>query len=487
MTDTGRLDLTVLGHRARHFRKRAGLTLGQVGEQVGVSAPYLSQVENGHSEPRLALVSDIAAALGVTASDLLDPTPPSRRAELEMRVEAMQADPSYVSLSLPELKPGARVPDDVLEHLVTVYDAWRNTDRGADGAAVDPVRQANARLRAEMRDRSNYFAEIEAAAAEALAAGGYGGVGPISERTLLDVAAHYGFTINRVQDMPKSARSVTDLASRAIYIPQRNEMPTRAARSVVLSTLGHFALSHRDPGDVDEYLRQRVESNYFAGAVLAPESAAVPFLREAAEAGDLSAEDLKEVFYVSYEMATHRLCNLLTRHLDIPVHFLRTDEAGVVTKAYENDGVPFPTDVEGSPDGQQVPATWGPRQVFRSEDTFALHYQYTDTVAGTFWCVTHVEADRSPHNAVTMGTDDAHARCFRGSDTTRRLVSGQSTGEGGLSSSQLEARWAGRTWPSARDREFVLDAATSDGDFSPFPGVEMSEVYAFLERHASGI
>lgn len=484
MTDTAPLDLTTLGHRLRHFRKRAGLTLEQVGARVGVSAPYLSQVENGRTEPRLGLVADVASAIGATTSELLDPTPPNRRAELEMRVERIQADPAYRSLGLGELKPGARVPDDVLEHVVALYDAWAAT-RGGPPTPVDPVRSANARLRAEMRACNNYFPEIEAAAGEALRAGGYGGVGPISERTLIDVAAHYGFTISRVQDLPKSARSVTDLHNKVIYIPQRNEMPTRAARSVVLSTLGHFALSHSDPAGVDDYLRQRIESNYFAGAVLAPESAAVPFLREAAEAGDLSAEDLKEVFYVSYEMATHRLCNLLTQHLDIPVHFLRTDEEGVIAKAYENDGVPFPVDVDGSPDGQQVPSTWGPRQVFRSEDTFALHYQYTETPEGTFWCGTHVEADRSPHNAVTMGTDADHARFFRGADTTRRLVGGRDGGEGGLSPEQLDARWSGRTWPSARDREFVLDAAMAGGSFSPFPGVEMTEVYAFLERHAS--
>ena len=77
------------------------------------------------------------------------------------------------------------------------------------------------------------------------------------------------------------------------------------------------------------------------------------FLDVAHGEGDLSIEDLKERYYVSYEMAAHRFTNLATRHLDLPVHFLRTDTAGTITKAYENDGLAFPSDEEGGLEGVQ--------------------------------------------------------------------------------------------------------------------------------------
>lgn len=479
----------VIGHRVRHYRRRAGLTLQRLGERVGRPAPYLSQLENGRVEAKVGLLSDIAGALDCSLAEILDPSPPNRRAELEMAIARYQDEPLYAELGLPVLKPSARVPDEVLEHIVALYRSYSASENasGHKPPTADPipdeVRVANADLRTEMRARSNYFGEIEAVASDALRAANYSGFGPISERTLIDLADHFGFSVDRVQDLPRSARSVTDLANRVIYIPQRNEMPTRSARSVVLSTLGHFALEHSDPATIVDYLRQRVESNYFAGAVLAPESAAVPFLREAKAAQDLSAEDLKEVFYISYEMASHRITNLATRHLDIPVHFLRTDDDGVISKAYENDGVPLPADSHGALEGRQVPPGWGPRQVFRSDDTYSLHYQYTDTPAGTFWCVTHVEADHDPPNAVTLGTDSVHARHFRGSDT-ERLVSGAPADEDTETvDPRLRKRWEGAAWPSARDREFVL-AGSGGAGFSPFPGVEMDEVYTFLDRHA---
>src|SRR5438874_12827135 len=122
--------------------------------------------------------------------------------------------------------------------------------------------------------------------------------------------------------------AVTDLMNRRIYVHQRNALPTRAARSVVLQTLGHFALGHADPADFAQLLRQRVEANYFAGAVLAPEGPAVDRLARAQREGDISVEDLKQVFYISYEMAAHRLTNLATHHLRIPRHFLRADDEG---------------------------------------------------------------------------------------------------------------------------------------------------------------
>ena len=51
---------------------------------------------------------------------------------------------------------------------------------------------------------------------------------------------------------------------------------------------GHFALEHTDTRDFAEYLRQRIESNYFAAAILAPEEPAVEFLREAQANDDIS-------------------------------------------------------------------------------------------------------------------------------------------------------------------------------------------------------
>jgi predicted transcriptional regulator len=343
-------------------------------------------------------------------------------------------------------------------------------------------------MRDEMRKRDNHFEEIEAVATAALEAVGYQGPGTVSERNLTDAAAYFGFSIGRVQDLPPSARSISDLRNRVIYVPQRNNATNRTARSVIAQTLGHFALGHHDPDAFEQYVRQRVEANYFAGALLAPEKAVVSVLADARKRHDISVEDLNEVFYISYEMAAHRLTNLITHHFGIPVHFQRSDPEGVLWKAYENDGVPLPADADGTIEGQRVCRWWSARRAFESEDSYALYYQYTETQVGTFWCVTHVEVDRERGDAVTVGTTEDNAQWFRGSDTRRRGVSRCPDPSCCREpSSAAVSRWSGMAWPSARDRShFVSGLPTDTVAFSAFPGVELTDVYDFLDRHSPG-
>ena len=60
----------------------------------------------------------------------------------------------------------------------------------------------------------------------------------------------------------------------------------------------------------------------------------------------------------TYETAAHRFTNLATDHLDVPVHFLKVHDSGVISKAYENDNVVFPTDALGSVEGQNCCRWW---------------------------------------------------------------------------------------------------------------------------------
>ncbi len=479
---TQTVDPMVLGHRIRHFRRLRELTLDELGERVGKAAPYLSMLENGKREPRLGLINAVAGALDVPVTDLLRPEPPNRRAELEIALERAQDDPLYRDLGLPHLHPSAKTPDLVLEHIVRLHRELRSRAHPAM-ATREEARIANSELRAEMRNRGNYFAEIEEVARDVVDRVGYRGRGALTEGDIQGLAAELGFTVHRSQRVPSTVRSVTDLRNRRIYIPQRDSMSTRGARSVILQTLGHFALAHDDPVDFAEFLRQRVEANYFAGAVLVPEGAAVPFLERAKDDRDLSIEDLRDAFYVSYETAAHRFTNLATRHLGLMVHFVRSDEQGIIWKAYENNGVPFPRNSVGAIEGQRLCREWGTRQAFHSEDKFSMHYQYTDTAVGTFWCGTHVDAGREPLAAITVGVRFDDAKYFRGRQTDRHSVSRCPDGECCRHpSGDLASRWDGWAWPSVRPNSHVLAAMPVE----TIPGVDLSEIYEFLEKAAPG-
>ena len=355
------------GQRLRHLRRARGLTLTELGERVGRAPSALSLLENGRREPKLSLIEQLAKALSVPVSDLLSRQPPSRRAQLEIALADAQQDPSYRRLGLPQLKVGTRVPTDVLEHLVAVATELR-AQQSKPTASPEEARAANAALRDAMRERDNYFEVIEREAAAALSAGGYSG-GALSQGMLVSVVSRHGFAVRYVQDLPRSVRSLTDLRNQRIYVKQES-VGTHSPRAVVLQALGHFLLGHKVPRDFADFLRQRVEANYFAAAVLMPETAVVPVLQRAKQDRDLAIEDLVDLFSVSYEMAAHRFTNLATHHLGLPCHFVKNDASGVIYKAYENDGVVFPADPSGAIEGQRMCREWAGRQVFAAGDRY---------------------------------------------------------------------------------------------------------------------
>jgi XRE family transcriptional regulator, fatty acid utilization regulator len=454
------------------------MTLAELGSRVGRAPSQLSLLENGRREPKLSLITHLADVLEVGVDDLLSSAPPSRRAQLEITLDNAQRNPLYRALDLPHIKVGPRVPSEVLEHLVGLYEELKRRDTKPTGTPED-ARIANAELRRQMRERGNYFGEVEEIAVGTLGAVGYRG-GTLSDALVAAIVLHCGFMVRYAEDLPRSVRSITDLRNRRIYL-RRESLGMHTPRGILLQTLGHFVLDHAQPRDFADFLRQRVEANYFAAAVLIPEQVAAPFLQQAKKDRDLAVEDLRDIFSVSYEMAAHRFTNLATRHLGLTCHFVRNDEGGTIYKAYENDGLVFPADATGAIEGQRMCRRWAGRQVFTSPERYPTYYQYTDTPGGTHWCVSHVDPGRERHFAVTLGVPFESSRWFRGRETTNRATSRCPTGPCcRRPPTDLAARWEGQAWPSTRAHSHVLAVLPPGG----FPGVDETDVYAFLDHHA---
>jgi predicted transcriptional regulator/DNA-binding Xre family transcriptional regulator len=475
--DEGVLDSLTIGRRIRQLRVDRGLTLDALATALDRAPSQVSVIENGKRELKLGELQKLARVLGTSLDELLSPEPPSKRAALEIALERAQRGPLYASLPLPALPVRKTLSDEAIETILGLHDELERLHRER-AATPEEARRANAELRAEQRKAGNYFPELEKAAAQLLAAVGHRG-GPLSQRVASDLAAHLGFTLHYVTDLPATTRSVTDQANGRIYLPVRPS--GNDPRSELLQALAAHVLGRPEPQDFAEFLRQRVETNYLAGALMLPEQSAVEFLQAAKAKRELSVEDLRDAFAVSYETAAHRFTNLATQHLGLPVHFLKTHESGAISKAYENDGVQFPTDTLGAVEGQLVCRKWSARQVFDVEDRFSPYHQYTDKPAGTSWCTSSIQTTSTGVFSVSVGTPFAHAKWFRGRDTVRRMVS---TCPDPACCRQppagLASRWADKAWPSARLESSLL-AALPTGTFT---GVDLTEVYEFLEAHA---
>lgn len=473
-------DALTLGRRIRARRTRLGMTLEQLAAAVERAPSQLSAIENGRREPRLPLLRSLAQALGSTVDELLVDEPPNERAALEIAVERAQRGTVFETLGIPAIRVSKATSDDTLRAILGLHGEIERL-HSERAATPEEARRANTELRAQMRVAGNYFADLEREAAVLLESVGYAG-GPVSQQMVSNIADRLGFSLHYVSDLPHSTRSVIDRRNGRIYLS--SVVPSRDGRAPILRSLASLVCGHEEPRSYGDFLRQRVEANYLAGAVLLPESAAVELLSEAKRQRQISMEDLRDAFAVSYEMAAHRFTNLATERLGLEVHFMKAHESGTLIKAYENDGVRFPSDALGNLEGSAVCRNWTARTVFSQPDHFNPWYQYTDMAAGgTYWCTSRVERAKEGRYSVSVGVRFEDVRWFRGRETPHRTRSNCPDERCcRRASDALTGKWEGAAWPEAATPASLL-AALPTGSF---PGVDAHEVYDFLESHEVG-
>ena len=474
------VDPLTIGRRIRQLRTARGMTLDELAAAVDRVPSQLSMIETGKREAKLSLLRSIARALGTSLDALLESEPLDERSVLEISLERAMSGQTFRALGIEPFRIGKTLPTEALRTMLALQGEIERL-RDERAATPEEARRANVELRHLMRRQHNHFPELEEHAVRVLEAVRHPG-GPLTQRSASDIAAHLGFTIHYVPDLPQTTRSVADLKNGRLYLSSRISAKGDP-RTAVLQALSSRILGHAEPTSYADFLRQRVETNYLTGALLIPEAHAVPFLHEAKSRRAISIEDLRDAYSVSYETAAHRFTNLATRHLDIPVHFLKVHESGTITKAYENDDVNFPTDRLGSIEGQMCCRRWTSRVVFDVDDRFNPYYQYTDTGNGTYWCTARVEASSEGAHSVSVGVRFDDTKWFIGRDTPNRGVSKHSVEVCcRRAPADLEDIWRDQAWPNVRTPRTLL-ATLPTGSF---PGVDTTDVYEFLDAHAPG-
>ena len=295
------MDKLVLGRRIRFFRKERGLTLEGLGELVNMLPSQLSLIENGKREPKLSVLQALAEAFELELSELVANRPPDERSRLELDVERAQSSELYAGLNLPRLGSTKGLSDDVLRVIAGMY---RELERREAEASLTPeeARRANTELRLWLRERNNYMPELEEAA-DRLMSNVEPARGALAHHTVAKLAKHLGFELIYVNDLPDSTRSITDLENGRIYLPPASIPGGHGLRAMALQAMAHRVLGHNRPRDYADFLRQRLEINYFAAACLMPRDRSVAFLSEAKKRRDLAVE---AVSYTHLTLPTNR-------------------------------------------------------------------------------------------------------------------------------------------------------------------------------------
>ena len=83
-----------LGDVIRYQRELAALSVRQLAQMVGISNPYLSQIENGLRAPREQVLRNISASLGLDPEQLRTETGDDARPDV---VLAIKSDPDLTA------------------------------------------------------------------------------------------------------------------------------------------------------------------------------------------------------------------------------------------------------------------------------------------------------------------------------------------------------------------------------------------------------
>ena len=331
------------GPALREMRGRIGLTQRAFAAKLGVSLPYLNQMENNHRPVSAAVVLRLAAEFGFDVTDLA--AGDSERLVSDMR-EAL-ADPVFAAPPpVADLRLAASNAPALARAFLDLHRAYRQTTErlasldealGREGAALRPSPWEEVRDFFHYCD--NYIDAVDRAAehfARDLAPGA--DVLPLVRAALaargIDVA---------IDDTPDMRRY--DAAARRLTVAAR--LPDATRRFQLLHQVALILQRDLIEATLDLARFQTPEArgiariglaNYFAGAALMPYRA---FLA-AAQAMRHDLERLADAFGASIEQVAHRLSTLQRPGLKgIPFFFVRVDQAGTITKRHSATRLQF--------------------------------------------------------------------------------------------------------------------------------------------------
>lgn len=330
------------GAKLRETRARIGLTQKAFAAKLGVSLPYLNQMENNHRPVSAAVVLALAGEFGLDVTELS--AGDAERMVSDMR-EAL-ADPVFADTMPPlaDLRLAASNAPVLARAFLELHRAYRqNHERLAslDEALGREGGSAAASPWEEVRDFFHYcdnYIDAVDRAAERFAAPD--GTMPDPERQARAVLAARGIAL-RFSD----SAEMRSLSAEGLTLSTRMAGPTQRFQllhQIALLTQGDLIEATLDlarfQSDAARAIAKIGLANYFAGAALLPYRAFLAAARETRH--DL--ERLADRFGASIEQVAHRLSTLQRPGMKgIPFFFVRVDQAGTITKRHSATRLQF--------------------------------------------------------------------------------------------------------------------------------------------------
>lgn len=325
------------GAKLRELRTKLALTQKAFALKLGVSLPYLNQMENNNRPISSTVILAMAQEFGYDITEL--GTGDADRMVADMR-EAL-ADPIFADEDPPlaDLRLTASNAPSIARAFLRLHRAYQETHERL-ASLDDALGREDPRLQqspwAEVRDFFHYcdnYVDAVDRAAEHLASCMSGDILARSD---------FNFTV-QLSDIPQlrhydPGTETLTISTRAAPSTQRFQVLHQVAllsqNELIEATLDLA----RFQSDSARHIAKIGLANYFAGAALLPYTA---FL-EAAKDTRHDLERLADRFGASIEQVAHRLSTLQRPGAKgLPFFFVRVDQAGTITKRHSATRLQF--------------------------------------------------------------------------------------------------------------------------------------------------
>ncbi|WP_054007656.1 helix-turn-helix domain-containing protein [Cypionkella psychrotolerans] len=332
------------GAKLRELRGRLSLTQRAFSDKLGVSLPYLNQMENNHRPVSATVVLALAQEFGLDVTELN--AGEGERLVSDMR-EAL-ADPVFAKTTPPlaDLRLAASNAPAFARAFLDLHRAYRQSHERL--ASLDEaLGREDTALRAspweEVRDFfhycDNYVDSVDRAAEHFITAACIG-----KDALIIATEALNKRGIN-VQFSNTGPLRHFDPTTRTLALSARAASPTQRFQllyQVALQTQNELIEATLDLAQFQTTEARDIAkigmANYFAGAALMPYRA---FL-EAAQTTRHDLERLADQFGASIEQVAHRLSTLQRPGAKgVPFFFVRVDQAGTITKRHSATRLQF--------------------------------------------------------------------------------------------------------------------------------------------------
>lgn len=333
-----------IGGRISRLRRQRRLAQADLASAIGISGSYLNLIEHNRRKITVPLLLKIAGYFGVEAGELAD----SDEGRLAGDLMEMFGDDVFAAADVTnvEVRDLAHSNPAAARAMLRLYDRYRAGAHRAPASTDDGGEHfhlATDRISDFLQEHANHFPTIEAAAERIRA--DIDNASDTFEHGLRSYLFNvFGIEV-RLASLPHGIARTHDRLNNRLLLS--DILPAESATFLLAHQLGQLAagaeidrlVEELAEGDDAPALGRNVLAAYFAAALVMPYG---PFHR-ACRDYRYDIERLGRRFGASFEQVCHRMTTLQRPGaLGIPLHLVRTDIAGNISKRFSLSGIHIP-------------------------------------------------------------------------------------------------------------------------------------------------